>query len=519
MIVLIFYLTPYWYNIENSKFLIHDNLDSNIVWFKNLAESGHLFNHYNGIIDRTLGGLSRDYYPSDLNIITILFWFFPPINAYCILNIIMHLTAFFGMYLLCKDYVLAKTNNKKIFCVYIALIFALIPFWPSGALTISGQPLLLWAFFNLIKKKKQNYSWVIILLFPFFSSLVLGNLFVISVGFLIYVVYCFKNSTIYWNVILAFSLFTVLSVIIEHRIFEQYFIHEVPLQRFHLLNNNINLKGLIGISISQTIKGQYHFFGRVWPFIPFYMLLSFFYIKSKSIKILILCIIILIFLLSVLTTAKDLNIVTIYFPFFNSFNPRFISINNILWYILFALSFYKFQSRPRYFKIFSYPIFIIIGIIPFFNSFREDFQGYDGIENSFYHTYINEKSNSHQSFKVYYHTKEFKEIKSLISVNSRICCVGIYPEIAQFNQISTLGGYYPFYPQKKCTEFNDIINNSYNYCSKRLYLKYEDINNETKFSELLNINVEYLISDKPIKSNNLNFVKKINRIWIYKLTI
>jgi hypothetical protein len=517
--VLIFYLTPYWYNIENSRFLIHDNLDSNIVWFKNLAESGHLFNHNNGIIDRTLGGLSRDYYPSDLNIRTILFWLFPSIKAYCILNIMMHLTAFLGMYLLCKDYLLAKSKNKKIFCVYIALIFALIPFWPSGALTISGQPLLLWCFFNLINKKKQNYSWIIILLFPFFSSLVLGNLFFISTGFLIYVLYCFKNSTIYWNVILALSLFTALSVIIEHRLFEQFFIHQIPLQRFYSFNNNINLKGLVGISLSQTIKGQYHFFGRVWPLIPLYILLSFFYIKSKSIKNLIFSIIILIFLLSILTTAKDLNFITDYFPFLISFNPRFIGLNNVLWYILFALSFHKFQSRPRYFKLLSYPIVIIIGVIPFFNSFKEDFQGYDGIENSFYQTYINKKSNSHQSFIEYYLIKEFEEIKSLIDVNSRICCIGINPEIAQFNQLSTLGGYYPFYPQKKCTEFNEIINNSNDFCSKRLYLKYEDINNKTKFSTFLNKNIEYLISNKAVKSNHLNFIKNINSIWIYKLTI
>ena len=37
--------------------------------------------------------------------------------------------------------------------------------------------------------------------------------------------------------------------------------------------------------------------------------------------------------------------------------------------------------------------------------------------------------------------------------------------------------------------------------------------------ELVNGAVEYLISNKPIKSNHLNFVKNINRIWIYKLTI
>ena len=44
------------------------------LFIKNLAESGHLFNHSGGVIPRTLNVLSREYYPSDLNFKTILFY-------------------------------------------------------------------------------------------------------------------------------------------------------------------------------------------------------------------------------------------------------------------------------------------------------------------------------------------------------------------------------------------------------------------------------------------------------------
>ena len=158
-------MLPYYYNIENSKFLIHDNLDSNVVWFKNLAESGELFNHSGGVIERTLNGLSRKFYPSDLNIHTITYYLFPPIKAYCILKIFNHVIALLGMYLL-AGFLLRKKQNKKLISALVALMFSLIPFWPSGGLTVAGQPLLLYSFLNLINKKKFNFIMEYYFLFP-----------------------------------------------------------------------------------------------------------------------------------------------------------------------------------------------------------------------------------------------------------------------------------------------------------------------------------------------------------------
>ena len=112
-----------------------------MVIYKNLAESGHLFNHSGGVIPRTLNVLSR-ILPSDLNFKTILFYVFSPIHAYCILKF-YHIISFFGMYLLARF--LLRDNekeNKNLISTIIALMFSLIPFWPTGELTVAGQPLL-----------------------------------------------------------------------------------------------------------------------------------------------------------------------------------------------------------------------------------------------------------------------------------------------------------------------------------------------------------------------------------------
>ena len=56
------------------------------------------------------------------------------------------------MYLL-VGYLLKTKDNKGLISALVALAFSIIPFWPSGGLTVAGQPLLLYSFLNLIKKE------------------------------------------------------------------------------------------------------------------------------------------------------------------------------------------------------------------------------------------------------------------------------------------------------------------------------------------------------------------------------
>ena len=43
---------------------------------------------------------------------------------------------------------------------------------------------------------------------------------------------------------------------------------------------------------------------------------------------------------------------------------------------------------------------------------------------------------------------EFNEISKYIDEESKVCCIGFQPEIAQFNGIKTLGGYKSTYPHE-----------------------------------------------------------------------
>ena len=514
------YLLPYYYDIENSKFLIHDNLDSNVVWFKNLAESGHLFNHKGGIIERTLNGLPRKFYPSDLNIRTITYYIFSPINAYCILKILIHLIAFIGMYLL-AGYLLKTKDNKGLISAVVALAFSLIPFWPSGGLTVAGQPLLLFSFLNLINKRNLILSWIIIFFFPFFSSLFLGNIFFMSIGFLVFVMLSIKTKKFYPNVILACLIFTISSIFIEHRIFEVFFMEKDVLQRtISEVPNELNFRGLIGVSAMQSLKGQYHFFGRVWPFIPLILCLNFFILKSKKVKKHLMLLIGLIAAMSIVSTIRDLDIVIKYLPFFQSFNPRFISVNVIIWYIILTLSLSEFSYQHRVNKILNSILLIGLFCSHFLNFSNEDYQNSNFTENSFYHTYIHKSSKKHQSFNQYYQIKEFKEIRKYIDVNYSACCIGFQPEIAQFNGIKTLGGYRSTYPHYKCLEIREILKNDEKKCTSRLYIDQSDIENKNFDSKaFLQNNINYVISKHKLRQPKLKEIYSSKNYKIYSINV
>ena len=149
-LVLAIYLSPNIFFPNEAHFLIHDNLDSNVVYYKNLAESGKMFASNLDVIPNSLGGVPRAAYPTEYCLFVLLYLLFPALAAYNINILIMHLVAFLGMYLLIGKFVFK--NENKFAISSISLLFALLPFWPSGGLSIAGQPLILFAFLNILLK-------------------------------------------------------------------------------------------------------------------------------------------------------------------------------------------------------------------------------------------------------------------------------------------------------------------------------------------------------------------------------
>ena len=355
-IILFLYLAPlliFWNEIPA---LIHDNLDSNVIWWKILARSDKAFAKSDAIIPNMMNGLPRVSYGSEFNFMILFFYLFPPLVAYMINLILIPIFAFFGMYLLLNNH-LHITHNKilKIFIVDgVALSFAFLPFWTPAGLSVAGLPLTLYAFLNFRFNKSTKFDWMILTFIPFYSLFVFSLIFFIAIIFLIFL----KDSIIQRNFnkrfFLALVYFGLIFFIIEHRLILSFFDNRFISHRSEFIPENISFSDSISNSLYNFIEGHYHSMS-LHKYFVFYSLLiailSFMILKiikkedykeiKPKIKLLMkLCILSGIFALILgfshwegLSFLNDLN------PFFKMFQwDRFYTLASVGWYIIFVIA-------------------------------------------------------------------------------------------------------------------------------------------------------------------------------------
>src|SRR5690625_1330157 len=154
-LVIIGYLLPYYILGEDTHIRVHDNLDSNIVWYELLSASGMIFSSPDATLPHIINGRPRSALHSASDGVVWLYVLFEPLTAYTINQTIMRFVAFLGMFLLLKHHVI-KHDHKRIITIVVALGFALLPFWPSGALLIAGLPLAFHIFLVIINQGKKS---------------------------------------------------------------------------------------------------------------------------------------------------------------------------------------------------------------------------------------------------------------------------------------------------------------------------------------------------------------------------
>lgn len=476
----------------------HDNLDSNIVWFKVLGESGMLFAPNDAIIPNIMGGLPRLSYPTEWNVITWLYTWVNPEYAFILNETFIHLMAFIGMYLFLNNYILSTLlRNKKVFLsASIALAFALLPFWHSGGLSIAGQPLLWYAFFNIRNNKKTLFSWLILLLFPLYSSLFLSGFFMLF-AFLILLVYdSWYMKRVDWHLFSAIVIISLVYIFVEYRLF--YDIITGPLfvsHRHEFSHTYFNGIGVFNAASDLFFTGQYHAHSLhiryIFPTIILAAILLSLQRGQANLLIMVSAILLganlyflntddftdgvaysnstYLFLLSfpvllvfiykkhyqlatglgiVLTLAawygvwysEWIHTIRESVPLLKHFHfDRFYVLYPFIWSILFAWSAKVIIEKNR-FGITLITAVIISQIIFAYSSKVVNW--------------------GNTSFKQYYSEKLFKKIDTYIARDKsdyRVLSIGFRPMIAAYNGFYTLDGYFPNYPLSYKHEFRKII--------------------------------------------------------------
>lgn len=459
--IVFIYLLPYFLLGENSFILIHDNLDSNVTWYKILAESGKYFSSLDSTILNLIDGLPRNVLGSELFVVRLLYLVFTPFQSYVINQIIMRVIAYIGMILILDMYL---EKEKRYISYGVAVCFALLPFWPSAGLSIAGQPLLLWAFLQIRKNGGKWIQWIILPLVAMYSSLVLASSFFLFAVGIIWLRDLFKYKRFNPKFFFALVFTGLCYLVIEYRLVYSMFLgSDYVSHRTEWQLSVLKLKNCIDRTIENFTSGQYQAASLHKYFINATVIISFIimFLRKKINKKILGTLIILGFISILygfwefegLANIKDSISIFATFRF-----SRFNWLQATIWHLLFAACLViitkyitdkiKGENGEKVSKVI---VFIMIAGQIIFAFYKSDFN--------------TEFMKNYPTYKEFYAEDLMNEIKEFIGKEQssyRIVSVGLEPAIAQYNGFYTLDGYLPNYPLEYKHKFRKIIENELN---------------------------------------------------------
>ncbi len=445
--VIFLYIFPLIWFGQDSHIRIHDNLDSNIIYFKVLAESGQIFGALDAVIPNIMNGLPRNVYGSEFNVILWLYYFFEPYTASVINQTLMRLVAFGGMFLLLKSHFIKEQSSEWI-AIGVALTFSLLPFWPSGGLSVAGQPLALFAFFNIREGRQSLKDWLIIILVPFYSSLVLSFAFFIAALFLLWLYDWVVSKNKSTRLLIAIAMMSMMFLIIEYRLVYSMFIDSSYIShRSDWVPTGRGFLESVRSSWGIFINGQYHAHSLHRFVITLTVLMAATVALVKSLQFRIATVMLLIIV--AISGLYGFWGWRVFLPIRESIGilgsfqfDRFHFLHPLLWYLVFTLC-----CKILYEHIPKYGRSIVIGFIVLQSIFL-----------FYHHDQIQQRNNL--TFREFYSVDLFKEIEDYIGQTKdsyRVVSIGMHPSVSQYNGFYTLDSYKANYPLEYKQQFRRII--------------------------------------------------------------
>ena len=448
LIIIALFVSPLFILGENAHIRVHDNLDSNLAWYKVLKESGEIFGSLEAVIPQVMNGnLLRNAFGTEWSGIVWLHALFPTMLAYAISQTITRVFAFIGMYLLLRDHFL-RSDEWIMISVGTALTFALTPFWPSGMLSTLGMPLALWAFLHIRNGRISWREYAVFTLLPLYSSIVLGMFFFLFAMGVLWIIDVIKRKKHVIGFLIALIYMSLVYMIVEYRLVYSFIFDDDPNSRDEYFHTTLSLARVIRLTFKNYVLGHTHVM-TVHAFIILPVLFIALLIIWKKgwwkQEKLFVYLFILNFLLSLWYAFwffKGWEPLTEKFHFMNTFNfARFHFLRPLVIYASFALALKIMWQFHHWWKPIVTLCLIaqLVVLVPF-----------------------NEEIAHHKkpSVKEFYDVELFSEIKEYIGLPQeeyRVASIGLHPAIAQYNGFYTLDSYNNFYPLTYKYQFRKII--------------------------------------------------------------
>jgi len=451
---------------------ICDNLDLFIAQLKVLKDN-HAFFGGNRILP-ILGGLERNYFPSELSAYNLLYFFLPVEYAYIAGLILKPIIALVSSVILAKVYFKEDYAQHEKSVYLCALAFGMLPLYPAYSFCFVSLPLLLALVIKAYRQPKNGLIYLGLFAYPFLSYFSFFGIFILGYVAVAILLLTIKDKKLPFSMIGALFSLLMGYLVFEHRLFYLMLFSKVPTIRSEMVVACFDgpqiwetfKAGLLnGVAHAETIHKR-----LVLPCICLYMLwLLFICLKKKKPLYFLLNP----FMLTIYFIIFNALVYALYYwePLRNLFEAllpplkgfsygRTIFFNAFAWYLAFFfvlkdlfLLCEKMGNRIRVTFLGHLNILklvpIVLGLLAIAFVLKTQTQ-YNDLYNSSYCYYYRQMKGgtpNSLSFNEFYGGDIFNKIKADIDYSSKDYAVayGFHPATLQYNQISTVDGYCGYY--------------------------------------------------------------------------
>ena len=451
------------YNGENIYITIHDNLDSNLVWYRILANKKFFFDNKAEL--PILGGVSRGYFMSYFKVYLWLYRVFPTFVAYVIGWYIKIIISVVGFCWLSSVIYNGKSYDKNI-VLMCGFLYGIIPTYPTSAFSFASLPCLL-TLMLLLYKGVSFKSLIAILIYPVFSDLSTMGFFLCGYVLLFFFIDWGVKKRPLYRMLAGFLALSSGYICSEYGLIHtMLFSEQVSMRNDSSFVENYNtlgqaIKEIVGV----LIKGQYHA-GDLHAYVVLpvcligIIVININYIKKQSSNLILKDELNWIFLLiianSIVYGLDSLegfkNLIGKIFPFLHGFSfTRTLWINPFLWYLLFMCVVLRANINQVWKKIILLLALIVTCIAPEVYN-----QVYLNLKPIVYE--VLGKEYDPFTYREFYSEELFSEIKKQIGYNGEwSVAFGMHPAVIEYNGIASLDGYLSYYSMDYKRQFRKLI--------------------------------------------------------------
>lgn len=448
-------------------FQIHDNLDSNMVYYKMLKDNDAFFDS-SSTIPFLGGSVHASGLVSPLKLTNIPFLLFDPDIALIVNYIVSIFIALLGGILFGKEALGKEWGSYKHIIILVSFCFGILPVFPATQICAASIPLLVWAIFRLYKTSDKK-MYIVVFMYPTLSSFALFEIFICGYIFLFFVFSSFFKKSPQWNIIFSLLVFIGGMIVFDWTTFYTFIFSDVPSIRETIQYGTVDFSQSIKEFLFAFVFGQYHCASShtfvVFPICTAYVLVQNYryFKKRKYIQILkdpfnwfYLWGLFNALMYGLNDWSTFRNFISSILPPLSGFSfARTLWFNGFIWYFMFAILLIRLTKSAIKHKwaisyVVAFSAIICVILTP---------QTYNTIQLQFKNLYLETTGQTTDfTFDEFYSSDLFNTIKQDINYsNEWSIAVGLHPAVLEYNEISTLDGYLSSYPQYYKDQFAKLI--------------------------------------------------------------